>query len=78
MPQFKKVAAELKSHVYDELKKKLLRTRIARVTGMSEQTIRLWAVKKDVQLLRYDIVSEIADFYKTDIKSLLVFVDKLS
>lgn len=78
MTQFKKVAAELKPHVYAELKKKMLRTRIARVTGMSEQTIRLWAVKKDVQLLRYDIVSEIADFYKTDIKSLLVFVDKLS
>jgi hypothetical protein len=78
MPQFKKVAAELKPHVYDELKKKILRTRIARVTEMSEQTIRLWAVKKDVQLLRYDIVSEIADFYKTDIKSLLVFIDKLA
>lgn len=77
MTNFKKVAAELKPHVYTELKKKMLRTIISRVTGMSEQTVRLWAVKKDAQLLRYDIVSEIADFYKTDIKSLLVFNDKL-
>jgi hypothetical protein len=33
--------------------------------------------KAQWDLLRYDIVAEIAEFYKTDIKSCLVFIDKL-
>jgi hypothetical protein len=70
-----KQPTELQPHIYEALTKKVLRTRIAQLTGLSEQSIRNWALKKDIQLLRYDIICSLANYYETDIKSLLIFKD---
>lgn len=68
---------ELKPHIYEALTKKILRTRISKLTGLSEQSIRNWAIKKDIQLLRYDIICSLANYYETDIQTLLIFKDEI-
>lgn len=68
---------ELKPHIYEALTKKILRTRISKLTGLSEQSIRNWAIKKDIQLLRYDIICSLANYYETDIQTLLIFKDEV-
>lgn len=62
---------ELKGSIYSDIQKKILRTKIAELTGLSEQSIRLWATKKDMRLLMFPIVTLLADHYKCKINELM-------
>lgn len=64
---------ELKQEVYNAILKKELRMKIAQQTNLSEQSIRLWVIKKDLRLLAYPIVKILATELKCSIDELIKF-----
>ena len=64
---------ELKTEVYTAILKKELRMKIAQQTNLSEQSIRLWVIKKDLRLLAYPIVKILATELKCSIDELIKF-----
>jgi len=64
---------ELKTEVYNAILKKELRMKIAQQTNLSEQSIRLWVIKKDLRLLSYPIVKILATELKCSIDELIKF-----
>ena len=63
----------LKEDVKKAILSKELRMKIADYTGHSEQSVRLWVLKNDINLLAYPIMKIIADHLKTSIDDLLKF-----
>lgn len=66
-----KMLNELKDNIYRDIQLKELRTKIASITGLSEQSIRLWATKKDMRLLMFPIVTLLANHYQCNINELM-------
>jgi hypothetical protein len=66
-----KLKSELKNEIYRDIQLKELRTKIASLTGLSEQSIRLWATKRDMRLLMHPIMLLLADHYKCQINELM-------
>jgi hypothetical protein len=62
---------QLKDSVADYMMKPDNRTIIGNVVGVSDQTIRLWILKKDIRLLSYPIMKHVATTLDCTIDELL-------
>lgn len=62
---------QLKEHVYSDVRKKPLISKVSVAANITEQSIRLWSKKKDIRLLAYPVMVILAEHYQCQIPELL-------
>lgn len=67
--QIEIVSTTLKPHILEELKKinGELNSQVSRVANVSNQSVRLWAIKNDIRLLAYPVIVKICNYYNYEL-----------
>lgn len=61
----------LKPQILEDLTKKELRSKLLPLLDVTDQSLRLWVIKKDIRLLSYPIMLKLAEHYSVDIPNLI-------
>lgn len=61
----------LKPQILEDLTKKELRSKLLSAVNVTDQSLRLWVLKKDIRLLCYPIMLKLAEHYAVNIPNLV-------